>query len=272
MNYSKYAEIPGKIQGKTQGGITMKFRLFSVVISATIAAVLLTCGGRDGQQFQTLSDAQIDSVRQAVQNTPKTPVQENEVGVIETNYGTIVVRFFSDVAPIHCQNFKRLAEAGYYDGTHFHRVIEGFMIQGGDILSRDDTPGNDGTGGPGFTIPAEFSRKPHYRGRLSMARGQDPNSAGSQFFIVQNPNLTKEQIYNAEMRLDYEYPDSVVQTYLDQGGYPSLDNNYTVFGEVIKGMDVVDEIAAVPTNQNDRPQQPAVMKDVYIATRNNVNL
>lgn len=232
----------------------------------------MQCGQQETREFPTLSEAQIDSIRQAVQNAPETEVQENEVGVIETNFGTIVFEFFPEVAPGHCANFKRLANNGYYDGTWFHRVIQGFMIQGGDILSRDGNPGNDGTGGPGYTIPAEFSKKPHYRGRLSMARGQDPNSAGSQFFIVQNPNLTENQIYNAERRLDYEYSEEVVQKYLKQGGYPSLDNKYTVFGEVIKGMDVVDKIAALPTSQNNRPEERAIMTDVYVTDRENVNL
>ncbi|HKJ66834.1 MAG TPA: peptidylprolyl isomerase [bacterium] len=225
------------------------------------------------KEFEVLSQAQIDSIRQVVQNAPKDPVMENEVGVIETNFGTIVVEFFTDVAPIHTENFKRLANHGYYDGTWFHRIISGFMIQAGDILSRDNTPANDGSGGPGYTIPAEFSRLPHYRGRLSMARSPSgPNTAGSQFFIVQNPDLSESRIRNAEQQVGYAFSDEVVRTYLERGGTPFLDNQYTVFGEVIVGMDVVDKIAAVETNQNDRPVNPVIMTDVYVTDRSNVDL
>ncbi|MCF7805564.1 MAG: peptidylprolyl isomerase [Candidatus Marinimicrobia bacterium] len=235
-------------------------------------ALLWTCGDEQETEFSELNQTQIDSIKQVVKNAPRPQVAENEVGVIETNHGTIVIRFFPDVAPKHTANFKMLAQEGYFDGTWFHRVIPGFMIQGGDILSRDGNPSNDGTGGPGFSIPAEFNRKPHYRGRLSMARSRDPNSAGSQFFIVQNPKLTEDQIYNAEMRLDYEYPDSVVQKYLEKGGYPGLDNQYTVFGEVIQGMDVVDKIANLPTDERDHPNEKAIMTNVYFTDRDNVDL
>lgn len=250
----------------------MKSRIITGIIFVIGLAFLLQCGGKEKADYQPLSKVQIDSIKQIVKDAPKEPVQPNEVGVIETNYGTIVVEFFTDVAPNHAANFKKLANNGYYNGTWFHRVIPGFMIQGGDILSRDDDPGDDGTGGPGYSIDAEFNRKPHYRGRLSMARSQDPNSAGSQFFIVQNPTLTKKQIYNAENRVGYEFPDSVVQKYLEVGGYPGLDNQYTVFGEVITGMDVVDKIANAPTNERDRPQEKVIMSDVYVTDRSEVNL
>lgn len=246
------------------------------IILAITALLIVNCGGKKEQKtevnFPTLSQQQIDSIRTVVQNTPKEPVGENEVGVIETNYGTIVVRFFPDVAPITTMNFKRLATAGFYNGTTFHRVIPGFMIQGGDILSRDANPDNDGTGDPGYSIPAEFSHLPHYRGRLSMARSQDPNSAGSQFFVVQRKKLSQNDINNAEMRIGRQYPDSVVTNYLNRGGTPFLDDQYTVFGEVIKGMDVVDKIAQVQTDDNDKPVQPVVMEKVYVTDRSNTPL
>jgi len=246
------------------------------LIAALTSLFVIQCGPQEEttpfEELPDLSQQQIDSIRQVVQDAPREPVMENEVGVIETNYGTIIVEFFTDVAPIHSENFKLLADNGYYDGTWFHRIIPGFMIQGGDILSRDNNPANDGTGGPGYTIQAEFSRTPHYRGRLSMARSSDPNSAGSQFFIVQNPTLTEEQIRAAQDRVGYEFSDEVVQNYLEQGGTPMLDNQYTVFGEVISGMDVVDRIAEVQTNQNDRPVDPVVMTDVYITERSEVAL
>ena len=108
----------------------------------------------------------------------------NEVALINTCHGQMVVEFWSDVAPGHVENFKKLAKQGFYDGTAFHRVVKGFMIQGGDPLTKDaDAQDRWGTGNPGYKIKAEFNDRPHVRGVLSMARSQDPNSAGSQFFI-----------------------------------------------------------------------------------------
>ncbi|MQY64842.1 MAG: peptidylprolyl isomerase [Calditrichaeota bacterium] len=144
---------------------------------------------------------------------------------METSAGTIKLRLFIDVASGHSNNFKRLANFGYYDSTTFHRVIPGFVIQGGDLLSRDAQRANDGTGDPGYTIPAEFNPRPHRKGTLAMARSSDPNSASSQFYI-------------ALSRL------------------PQLDNRYTVFGEIIEGMAVVDSIAAAETDSGDNPVQP----------------
>ena len=156
-------------------------------------------------------------------------MSDRQIAVIETNLGTIVIQLFPDVAPGHVENFVKLAQDGFYDGTTFHRVIPGFMIQGGDPNSKDDDRSNDGQGGPGYTINAEFSDKPHKRGILSMARAQDPNSAGSQFFIV--------------------VADSNF-----------LDGEYTVFGEVIEGMEVADKIVNVEKDGNDNPREKVTMK------------
>ena len=164
------------------------------------------------------------------------PQTTDEVAVIQTRLGEIVLEFFPDVAPQHVNNFKKLARAGFYDGITFHRVIPGYIIQGGDPNSRDDDRSNDGLGGPGYTIPAEFNDRPHLRGTLSMARGQDPNSAGSQFFICLRPA-------------------------------PLLDGKYTVFGQVIKGIDVVDRIANVPRDIRDNPLEPIPMEKVTIVPR-----
>ena len=159
-----------------------------------------------------------------------------EVAVIETDFGKIVFRFFPDVAPNHVANFKKLASEGFYTGTTFHRVIPDFMIQGGDPLSKDDDRSNDGTGGPGYTLNAEFSDRPHVRGTVSMARSRDPDSAGSQFFIC-------------VARKEY------------------LDGKYSVFGQVIEGMDVVDTIVNLERDPRDNPLRKVVMKKVYIETR-----
>jgi peptidyl-prolyl cis-trans isomerase B (cyclophilin B) len=142
--------------------------------------------------------------------------------VIETKFGDIELRFFPDVAPNHIENFLTLAKSGFYDGTIFHRVIPGFMIQGGDPNTKGTNKSLYGTGGPDYSVKAEFSNRPHKRGILSMARSQDPDSAGSQFFIVvQDSNF--------------------------------LDGKYTVFGEVIKGMDIVDKIVSQKRDARDNP-------------------
>lgn len=164
---------------------------------------------------------------------------DDSVAVIETKFGKIVLEFFPDVAPGHVANFKKLAESGFYNGTTFHRVIPGFMIQGGDPNSKDADLSNDGMGGPGYTINAEFNKRPHTRGALSMARTSDPNSAGSQFFIC------------------------VADCH-------QLDGQYTVFGQVIKGMDVADKIVKLPRNGNDNPGKDATMTKVTIVPRSAV--
>jgi len=138
------------------------------------------------------------------------------------SWGDIHLRLFSDVAPNHVQNMLKLAKDKFYDGTTFHRVIPNFMIQGGDPNSKEQDRSRHGMGGPGYRVNAEFSSKPHKRGTLSMARSQDPNSAGSQFFIC--------------------VADSSF-----------LDGQYTVFGEVVSGMETVDRIVNAKRDGNDNP-------------------
>ncbi len=149
--------------------------------------------------------------------------------IIETSLGNIDLKFFPDVAPNHVSNFVELAEKRFYDGTTFHRVIPRFMIQGGDSNSKNPDRSKHGMGGPGHTIKAEFNDKPHKRGTLSMARAADPDSAGSQFFIC------------------------VADSYF-------LDKQYTVFGEVTSGMDVVDKIVSQQRDKNDNPLERTEMK------------
>ncbi|HXY61406.1 MAG TPA: peptidylprolyl isomerase [Nitrospirota bacterium] len=149
--------------------------------------------------------------------------------VIETKFGNITLKFFPDVAPGHVKNFIDLAKKGFYDGTTFHRVIPNFMIQGGDPNSKNADKRSHGTGGPGYTIKAEFNDRPHKRGTLSMARSMSPDSAGSQFFIC---------VKDA----------------------PFLDRQYTVFGEVVSGMDVADKIVSQPRDANDNPNDRIEMK------------
>ena len=149
--------------------------------------------------------------------------------IIETKFGNITLKFFPDVAPGHVKNFIDLAKKGFYDGTTFHRVIPGFMIQGGDPNSKDANKSKHGQGGPGYTIKAEFNDKPHKRGTLSMARAGHPDSAGSQFFLC-----VKDSSF--------------------------LDKQYTVFGEVESGIDVVDKIVSQPRDGNDNPNDRIEMK------------
>ncbi|OEJ18180.1 peptidylprolyl isomerase [Brachyspira hampsonii] len=165
------------------------------------------------------------------------PKTSKEHLFIETNFGTIEIAFFPEKAPKHVEAIKKLANEGFYDGTLFHRVIPGFMIQGGDPLSKQPNRALHGAGGPNFVIPAEFNDISHKRGICSMARGTSINSAGSQFFIC--------------------VADS-----------PFLDGQYTVWGEVVSGMDVADKIVALKRDANDNPLEPAKMNRVYVKTVN----
>ena len=152
-----------------------------------------------------------------------------EIAIIETKFGKIEMELFADKAPGHVKNFKDLAKKGFYDGTIFHRVIPGFMIQGGDPNTKSDDRSAHGMGGPGHSINAEFNDTLHKRGILSMARSQDPNSAGSQFFIV-----VKKSSF--------------------------LDGKYTAFGKVLSGMAVADQIVNAPRDKRDNPDERIEMK------------
>ena len=152
---------------------------------------------------------------------------------IETNHGNISLNLFPELAPETVRNFEKLVRDGFYNGTLFHRVIPGFMIQGGDPNTKTDNKSSWGMGGPGYNIKAEFSSRSHLRGIVSMARSQDPNSAGSQFFIV-----TSDSAF--------------------------LDREYTVFGQVTEGMDVADTIVKVQKDGNDCPLEKVQMVKVTL--------
>jgi peptidyl-prolyl cis-trans isomerase B (cyclophilin B) len=152
---------------------------------------------------------------------------------IETNHGKISFELLPDLAPETVRNFEKLAKDGFYDGTLFHRIIPGFMIQGGDPNTKTDNKGSWGLGGPGYNVKAEFSSRSHLRGIVSMARAQDPDSAGSQFFIV-----TTDSAF--------------------------LDRQYTVFGQVKEGMDVADKIVNMDKDGNDCPLEKVVMTKINI--------
>ncbi|MEA2329821.1 MAG: dolichyl-diphosphooligosaccharide---protein glycosyltransferase [Thermoanaerobaculia bacterium] len=158
---------------------------------------------------------------------------ENKVAEVHTSAGEIDIRFYPDVAPNHVKNFIDLAEKGFYNGSKFHRVIPGFMIQGGDPNTISGSPSTWGTGGSGKNIAAEFNSVKHVRGIVSMARSNSPDSASSQFFIM-------------------------VAT------APSLDNQYSVFGQVTKGMDVADKIVNAATGDQNRPNNPTTIDKIVI--------
>jgi peptidyl-prolyl cis-trans isomerase B (cyclophilin B) len=170
----------------------------------------------------------------------KDAAPSKEVAVITTSAGVMVIEFWTDAAPKTVENFKTLAKKGFYDGTCFHRVIKDFMIQGGDPLSKDlSQEGAWGTGGPGYSIKAEFNDHGHDRGVISMARSNDPDSAGSQFFIC-------------------------------TGSPHFLDHQYTTFGKLIKGDDVLEKLGTAPTHPPDRPNTREVIESIKIVPADSV--
>jgi peptidyl-prolyl cis-trans isomerase B (cyclophilin B) len=191
----------------------MRFLKFGIWL-----AVLLLCAS---SAFAQRKDQNI--TREEIKKMAET------TAVIETKFGNLELKFFPDAAPNHVKNFIDLAKKGFYDGTIFHRVIPGFMIQGGDPNTKNPDRSKHGMGGPGYTVKAEFSDKPHKRGTLSMARAADPNSAGSQFFICVAPASF-------------------------------LDKQYTVFGEVVSGMEAADKIVSAPRDKSDNPNERLEMK------------
>ena len=185
---------------------------------------------------------------------------------LETGYGSLLIELF-DATPRHRDNFIKLADEGFYDSLLFHRVIEGFMIQGGDPLSKKATHGAGlGTGGPGYTIPAEFvDSLVHTKGAVAAARQGDQvnpekRSSGSQFYIVQGQPLTDDMLRRLEAQNGKRYSKVQREAYLESGGTPVLDNGYTVFGRVIEGLEIIDKIAAVQTDARDRPLEDLRMK------------
>jgi peptidyl-prolyl cis-trans isomerase B (cyclophilin B) len=222
--------------------VEMKFK--SLILFLGFGIWITGCT-KKGNDCTPLSQEEMDAIIEKANNMPLEPVQGNEHVVFQTNYGKMVVDLFQDKAPEHAKSFKRLVKSGYYDCTKFHRVIKDFMVQGGDIATRDENPKNDGGGpGPGYTLKAEFNDIPHDKGILSMARSADPNSAGSQFFIC----LTRERTKH-------------------------LDGQYTVFGKVVQGIDVLEKIGNVKTvtspvyGQPVLPAEPVIIEDAYMTTK-----
>jgi peptidyl-prolyl cis-trans isomerase B (cyclophilin B) len=188
----------------------------AVLVLAVLFLADNSCGFFENARHRTFNKQEIQKMKQTT-------------ATIETKFGEITLKFFPEAAPNHVNSFIELAKDGFFDGTTFHRVVPGFVIQGGDPNTKSDDRSRHGMGGPGFTLKAEFSNLPHKRGTLSMARAGHPDSAGSQFFIC---------VADA----------------------PFLDGEYTVFGEVVEGMDVVDKIVSQPKDQRDNPVDRVEMK------------
>jgi len=237
----------------------MKYGL-NLVLLGLLAGLLTACGQGTQTSVSTANAAAVTNAaadtnaKPAIVTTTATSTTSketnivstantNEVAILKTAEGEMVIEFWSDVAPKTVENFKKLAKQGFYDGTAFHRIIKGFMIQGGDPLSKTDSP-EVGTGGPGYKIKAEFNKRKHERGVLSMARSQNPDSAGSQFFIC-------------------------------LGNASFLDGQYTAFGHVIKGDDVLGKLGDTsvgvgPSGEKSTPLARVGLESVKIVAADSV--
>ncbi len=235
----------------------MKRKRNQIILLLAIIAALSFLGGCKKEEVVEKKEGGEDMALDQLQ----LPEKGEEIAVIKTNYGNIKVRLFPEVAPKAVENFKTHAKNGYYNKVTFHRVISDFMIQGGDP---------DGTGMGGESIwgkPFEDEFDINYRnlrGALSMANS-GPNTNGSQFFIVQNSKVEEDIIKQmTELGVEKGYPEEVVEAYEKLGGAFWLDFKHTVFGQVFEGMDVIDEIAAVERDENDKPLKPVVIKKIKI--------
>lgn len=231
-------------------------------------------GDSSGSELITPAHRYLMSGRYTVQlkavNGSKTSITKKEVivqppdkclVVIHTSMGDLIAQLYSDT-PLHQDNFIKLAEAGYYDGLLFHRVISGFMVQGGDPHSRDAAPGIElGKGGPEYTIRHEINDTLfHVKGALAAARLSDEAnpekaSSGSQFYIVHGRPLTDTEIENSEFEKGISYDKRTKEILKTQGGAPTLDMEYTVFGQVVSGLDIIDSIAVSKTDHRNRPHE-----------------
>lgn len=237
-----------------------------------LSFVITACGSGDNTSESSLSVAESSESTEASEDEASTSSSSVDLNALElpqlnpeaaenedvvemvTTKGTIKIKLFPEIAPKAVENFMTHAKDGYYDGVIFHRVIEDFMIQGGD-------PDGTGMGGEsiwGDPFGMEISDQLyHIRGAFAMARTQEPVSQGSQFYIVQN-----DEDESADLSKDF-YPDKIVEAY-KKGGTPNLDGQYTVFGQVMEGMDVVDAIAALDTDGNDKPKEDVKIESIKI--------
>lgn len=203
-----------------------------------------------------LSAGMLVKAQEGKKSTAAPAKAKEHIVLITTDYGNMKIKLYNET-PKHRDNFLKLANQGFYNGTLFHRVIKTFMIQGGDPESKN-APAEKmlGSGSNGSTVPAEFNNNLiHKKGALAAARTENPEKASSdcQFYIVQGKTVTMEELNAMESRSGIKYTDEQKKIYTTVGGTPFLDHNYTVYGEVIEGLDVIDKIAAVQTKPGDRP-------------------
>lgn len=238
----------------------IKKRILGVALLFSVALFIAGCNANTTSTTSSSTKKTTETSTKVDVNKLDLPQLDPEIKAnedlveLQTDKGNIKMKLFPDIAPKAVENFITHTKKGYYDGLTFHRVINDFMIQGGD-------PKGDGTGGEsiwGEGFAAEPSNQLyHIRGALAMAQSQQPNSIGSQFYIVQNKDDMSDGLLKGWV------PDKIIDAY-KKGGYPSLDGSYTVFGQVIEGMDVVDKIAAVKTDTNDKPETPVKIKTIKI--------
>ena len=213
--------IPGVTFQSICGRFRALMKILMTVFAMSLALSVAVAQTSDGKKDEAKKDGA------AAPAEKKAPASADEVAVIKTSAGDMVLEFWPDVAPKTVENFKTLAKKGFYDGTAFHRIMKGFMIQGGDPNTKDPAKESTyGTGGPGYMIKAEFNDRPHVRGVISMARSANPDSAGSQFFLC-------------------------------HGEASFLDHKYTAFGKLIRGDDVLDKIANTPVGPNPMSGEPS---------------
>ncbi len=234
----------------------MKTKFMHKLINCLIAvAFFSSCSGSNSDTSALVSD-----IKSTKMEEPRTNV------LIETSMGDITIELYNET-PEHRDNFVKLVKDGYYVGTLFHRVINQFMIQGGDPDSKNAEPGQQlGSGGPGYTVKAEFvDGLYHEKGALAAARQGDnvnpeKRSSGSQFYIVQGRPFSHEELDMMEQKYDTSFSNEQRKIYTTIGGTPHLDGDYTVYGKVIDGLEVVDKIASVKTDRNNRPIEDVEVK------------
>lgn len=240
----------------------MRNKIVYILLILSITALLFACGNStDGNLDNNVADENSQGGIEMKFDQLDLPAQGEEIAVMKTNHGDIKIRLFPEIAPKAVENLKTHAKNGYYDGVTFHRVLNEFMIQGGD-------PDGTGRGGKsiwGSAFEDEFNINYHnIRGALSMANA-GPNTNGSQFFIVQKTEVDAgfiEQMEGADEKGGF--PEDVVKAYSELGGTPWLDYKHTVFGQVFEGMDIVDEIANVEVDSQGKPANPVIIETIEI--------
>lgn len=235
-------------------------RLGYMVALISIMVLSGCCTSKSEKSIEKSEDVVIREAPVEDEQTPeKQKIEDMTQVLFKTSMGDITIALY-DVTPLHKQNFLKLINEKYYDNILFHRIIQGFMIQTGDPNSKNAAAGQQlGNGGPGYTIPAEFVKECyHKRGAVAAARMGDQvnprkESSGSQFYIVDGQKFTEMDLNNISRQYGIQFTAEQIDVYTTQGGAPFLDNNYTVFGEVVNGMEVVDKIAAQTKDRFDRP-------------------